>query len=158
VFLVCSVILSFWFFIRSFAVRNTPPTNTKKEHVGASRSPRSRFDAEIINPPEGELCFLCTVTNGIECVWPLISEDIVSYGRRSAIRYEDREQNHSPLLTLEEFHKACHYACYRRYIFTVSNWSTGMGRIRIPTCIETGIRNAFPGNGVFVGFQPNERI
>jgi len=113
---------------------------------------------EIINPPEGELCFLCTVTNGIECVWPLISEDIVSYGRRSAIRYEDRERNHSPLLTLEEFHKACRYACYRRYIFTVSNWSTGMGRIRIPTCIETGIRNAFPGNGVFVGFQPNEHI
>jgi len=105
--------------------------------------------ADIANPPDGEVCFLCVSSDGAECVWNEIGDDITSHGRRDAIiSYEGDDGN--------EFHKACRYACYRRYIFTVSRWTRGMGRIRIPACVEASIRIAFPGNGVFVGFQNNQ--
>jgi len=103
--------------------------------------------ADIANPPDGEVCFLCASSDGAECVWNKISDDITNHGRADALSFEGDDE--------KAFHKACRYACYRRYIFTVSRWTQGMGRIRIPTCIEASIRNAFPGDGVFVGFQNN---
>jgi len=104
--------------------------------------------ADIANPLDGEVCFLCASSNGAECVWNEIGDDITSHGRADAlISYQGVDGN--------EFHKACRYACYRHYIFTVSRWTQGMGQIRIPACVEASIRHAFPGDGVFVGFQNN---
>jgi len=113
--------------------------------------------AAIANPPEGEVCFLCATSNETECIWTEIGDDIVDYGCASAIHLEDRVQMHTPPLTLADFHCACHFACYRRYTFTVSSWISGMGCIRIPSCIEGNIWHAFPGDGVFVGFQDRNK-
>jgi len=111
---------------------------------------------DIANPPDGEVCFLCMASKGTECIWNKIGDDITSHGCAHGIYFEDVECTHTrPLLTLAEFHKACHYACYKHYIFMVSNWTQGMGLIRIPACIKASIRHAFPGDGVFVGFQNN---
>jgi len=111
--------------------------------------------ALLANPLEGEVCFLCYTSNGAECVWEEIGDNITGHGRATGIEYEERNWLSRPPLSLAEFHKACHYGCYRRYIFTVSSWCRGMGRIRIPACVEASIRMTFPGDGVFVGFQAN---
>jgi len=117
--------------------------------------PNAALVAVIANPPEGEVCFLCASTNGNECVWDEVGQDIIGSGRAAGVHYEDRVRMHQTPMNMAEFHKVCRFACYRRYIFTVSSWSSGLGRIRIPTCVEESIRDAFPGNGVFVGFQDN---
>jgi len=109
--------------------------------------------AEIVNPPDGEVCFLCMSTNGTECIWAEIGDDIIEYARYSVTPLEDQDKMHSPPLTLADLHRSCRFACYQCYIFTISNWSSGMGRIHIPSCIEDNIRHAFLGDGVFVGFQ-----
>jgi len=109
--------------------------------------------AVLANPVEGGVCFLCTSTDGTECMWDEIGDDITGHGRGAGIEYEDRDRFSRPALTLAELHKACRYGCYHRYIFTVSSWCRGMGRIRIPACVEAHIRRTFPGDGVFVGFQ-----
>jgi len=110
---------------------------------------------DIANPLVGKVCFLCMMSEGMECVWNEIGDDITRHGRAHGINYEDVQREHRPPLSLADFHKACRYGCYRRYIFTVSRWTQGMGQIRIPTCVEASIRHAFPGDGVFVGFQNN---
>ncbi len=112
--------------------------------------------ALIVNPPEGDVCFLCATSDGRECVWNEIGPDIVAFGRFTGMNYGEQHRVCSPPVTLADVHKACRFACYRRYIFTASNWSTGMGCIRIPSCVENSIRHAFPGDGVFVGFQARD--
>jgi len=49
--------------------------------------------------------------------------------------------------------KAACYACYCHYIFTVSTWIHGAGHVCIPTCVKTNVRQRFPGDSVFVGFN-----
>jgi len=112
---------------------------------------------EIANLPDGEVCFLCLTSSGTGCIWNKIGEDITSHGHaHHVINFEDVECMHTPPLSLAEFYKACHYTCYRHYIFMVSNWTRGMGRIWIPACIEACIWLALPGDGVFVGFKDNQ--
>jgi len=104
---------------------------------------------EIVNVPEGFTCFLCQVTNNAECIWSDIMDDIVSVGLAT-------ESNMDEDATEELRHRAARYACYWHYIFTISSWTHGQGRICIPLCIEHQIRLCFPGNGEFVGFRPNQ--
>jgi len=77
--------------------------------------------AVLTNPLEGDVCFLCYTSSSAECVWDEIGNDITQHGQATGIAYEDREQMHMPPLSLAEFHKACCFVCYRRYIFTVSS-------------------------------------
>jgi len=118
--------------------------------------PDATLVAVLQNPLQEEVYFLCTTSNGAECVWDEVGGDIIGYSPTKGIHYEDQEQMHQPPLTLADFHKACHFTCYRHYIFTASSWSTGMGQISILACIKDHIWFAFPGDGVFVGFQPND--
>jgi len=73
----------------------------------------------LANPAQGEVSFLCTLSNCVECIWGESGDDITGYGHAAGIEYEDRECMHMPPLTLAEFHKACHFACCMHYIFTV---------------------------------------
>jgi len=109
----------------------------------------------LANPVKGDVCFLCASTDGAECVWDEISNNIMGHGWATGIEYEDREQMHMSPLSLAEFHKACYYGCYWQYIFTVSSWCPGMGHICIPTCVEASIRRTFSSDRVFIGFQAN---
>ena len=45
------------------------------------------------------------------------------------------------------------FACYRAYVFQVSNWHSGLGRIRVPKCVVDNIRRKFPGDGKYVGHK-----
>ena len=104
---------------------------------------------EIVNVPDGYTCFLCQVTSNTECVWNDIREEIVAVG-------DQTEANIGHDKTLNERHRAARFACYRHYIYTISNWTRGAGRIRIPSCIERQIKLTFPGNGEFVGFRVHQ--
>jgi len=108
---------------------------------------------EIMDVPEGSPCFLCQTTSSRECIWDEIGDDILERGLEARIWFESTEGNFSQAPSIAARDKAAHYACYRRYIFTVSTWVHGDGCVRIPTCVETNIRQRFPGDGVFVGFN-----
>ena len=41
----------------------------------------------------------------------------------------------------------------RAYVFQVSNWHSGLGRIRVPKCVVDNIRRKFPGDGKYVGHK-----
>jgi len=75
---------------------------------------------EIVNVPEGYSCFLCTTTNGDECIWHELKEDIVSVGTSVMML----EKDEIPSLTLAEVHTAACYACYQHYILTAGGWVT----------------------------------
>jgi len=62
----------------------------------------------LANLGKGEVCFLCSSSNGTKCVWDEIGDDITGYGWSEGIAYKDRrERMHMPPLSLAEFHKAC---------------------------------------------------
>jgi len=66
----------------------------------------------IVNPPNGEVCFLCATTKGRECVWNEIGHDIVAFGCVTGMCYGEPHHVQTPPLTLAEFHKACRFVCY----------------------------------------------
>jgi len=70
--------------------------------------------ANIANPPDGKVCFLCLTSNGTECIWNEIGDDITSHGHAHGIYFEDVKCTRELPLSLAEFHKACCYACYRQ--------------------------------------------
>jgi len=113
----------------------------------------SRMIREITDVPEGSPCFLCQTTALRECIWDEIGDDILARGLKARIWFESTEGNYDQAPSIAECDKAARYACYRRYIFTVSMWIRVTGRVRIPTCVETNIRQRFPGDGVYVGFN-----
>ncbi len=108
---------------------------------------------QIVNFPEGSPCFLCQTTEGRECIWDEIGDELTMEGRNTIIWHEASEGHFMRHPPIEESHCAARYACYRRYIYTASSWTPGSGRIRVPTCVENNIRRLFPGDGVFVGFN-----
>jgi len=83
--------------------------------------PNGALIAVLANPPEGEVCFLCSSTNGRECIWNEVGSDVISSGRAAGVHYEDRVHMHMPPMSLAKFHKVCCFACYRQYIFTISS-------------------------------------
>ena len=52
--------------------------------------------------------------------------------------------------------KKARFACYRAYVFKISSWYPGMGRIRVPTCVVDCIRRKFPGDGKYVGHKKHK--
>jgi len=108
---------------------------------------------QIVDFPEGSPCFLCQTTEGRECIWDEVGPELTMEGRNTIIWHEASEGASMQHPTIAESHRAARYACYRRYIYTASTWTPGAGRVRIPTCIENGIRHLFLGDGVFVGFN-----
>ena len=113
----------------------------------------SRMIRELADVPEGSPCFLCITTDSRECIWDEIGDDIIGRGLEARIWFERSEGNFTQPVPIAAADRAARYACYRRYIFTVSTWIRGNTRVRIPTCVETNIRQRFPGDGVFVGFN-----
>jgi len=108
---------------------------------------------EIADVPEGSPCFLCQMTDLNECIWDEIGDDIIGRGIEARIWFERTEGTFTRPASVAACDKAAHYACYRRYIFTISTWIRENRRVRIPTCVETNIRQRFPGDGVYVGFN-----
>jgi len=108
---------------------------------------------EIADVPEGSPCFLCQTTDLKECIWDEIGDDIVARGLEARIWFERTEGNFTQPAPIAACDKAARYACYRRYIFTVSTWIHVNGCVCIPTCIEMNIRQRFPGDGVYTGFN-----
>jgi len=113
----------------------------------------NRMVREIADVPEGSACFLCRTTDLRECIWDEIGDNIIARGVEARIWFEQTEGTFLEPASIAACDKAARYACYRRYIFTVSNWIRCTGRVRIPTCVKTNIRQRFPGDGVFVGFN-----
>jgi len=68
--------------------------------------------ATTVNPPEGEVCYLCILSIGTECIVTQIGDDIAGYGCATGIHFEDCVQMHSTLMSFAEFPKACCSACY----------------------------------------------
>jgi len=56
--------------------------------------PDATLVAVLANPPPVEVCFLCATSNGAECVWGKVGNDIIGYGCAKGIHYEDRDQMH----------------------------------------------------------------
>jgi len=114
----------------------------------------NRMVCEIADVPEGSACFLCRTTDLRECIWDEIGDNIIGRGVEARIWCERTEGTFTELASiLAACDKAARYACYCRYIFTVSTWIRGTGRVCIPTCVKMNIRQRFPGDGVFVGFN-----
>jgi len=103
---------------------------------------------EIVNVPEGFPYFLCSTTEGTECLWNKIEPNILETGTTVL----EMQQNGAQV-THDQAHRAARFACYKQYIYTATSWIPGKGHIRIPTCIETNIKLEFPGDGNFVGFR-----
>jgi len=108
---------------------------------------------EITDVPEGSPCFLCQTTSSRECIWDEIGDDILARGLEARIWFERSEGNFTQPVPIAAADRAARYACYHHYIFTVSMWIRDDGCVCIPTCVETNIRQRFPGDGVFVGFN-----
>lgn len=86
-----------------------------------------------------------------ECIWHEISDQVLNQGAeafRAALREGASDADAA---------KAARFACYRYYIFTVSSWTGGMGRVRLPVCVEAQIKAAFRGDDVFTWFQDPSR-
>jgi len=103
---------------------------------------------EIANVPEGDFCFLCKMTGANECIWNEIEDEIIIAGNNAMLWHQDSERS-----DMNRRHKVARYACYRHYVLVVNSWVYRQGCIRIPACVETQIRQHFPGNGHYVGFR-----
>jgi len=80
---------------------------------------------EIVDVPESSPCFLCLMTEGTECVWDVVGDEITMEGR-NAIIWHDASQGHfMQSRTIAKSHCATHYACYQHYIYTASTWTHG---------------------------------
>jgi len=117
-----------------------------------------RMICEIADVPEGSPCFLCQMTDLRECIWDEIGNDIMARGLEARIWFERTEGTFTQPAPIAACDKAACYACYHHYNFTVSTCICGEGRVFIPTCIEMNIRQQFPGNGVYAGFNQTEMI
>jgi len=104
---------------------------------------------ELLDVPGGQLCSLCTTSNGHECVWNNIAIDMILAGE-TAIEMHDAINDTSDIAAK---HSAARYACYQKFIFTESSWTPGQGQIRLPACVEARIKLRFPGNRCYVGFR-----
>jgi len=76
---------------------------------------------EITNVPEGSPCFLCLTTDGKECLWHEIGEDIVAKGN-------DTQEHGETGCSMVEKQKTGHFTCYRYYTFTIGGWSWSDGK------------------------------
>jgi len=76
---------------------------------------------ELLDIPGGQLCSLCTTSNGRECVWNNVAIDMILAGEM-AIEMYDVINNTSDIVAR---HSAAQYACYQKFIFTASSWTPG---------------------------------
>ena len=104
---------------------------------------------QLLNPPAEDVCSLCQLTDGKDCVMkePGVNRAIWVAGMDAEDDAEDAGK------TEDDAAKNARYACYRAYVFQVSNWHSGMGRIRIPKCVVDNIRDKFPGDGKYTGHK-----
>jgi len=86
---------------------------------------------EIMNVPEGYVCFLCQITDETECVWDEIGPTMRTLGNQAYKHKTDDGGSYA------EGHSSARYACYRHYALFVSTWACGRGvRMRLPKCVE----------------------
>jgi len=102
---------------------------------------------------EVNTCFLCQTTEGRECVWDEVGIELSMVGRNTILFLEMIDDFFMRPPTIAESHCVAHYACYLHYISTASTLTRGDGLIRIPSCVQNGIRCLFPDDGVSVGFN-----
>jgi len=100
-------------------LRNEAPVqrNNVRDH---QRMPNCLIQ-ENLNVPGGYICFACTVSGGSTCIWDECSEDLIKEGDK-AFNFLDANDSEIDLATK---HSAACYACYCKYIYTVSSWSPG---------------------------------
>ncbi len=102
---------------------------------------------------EVNTCFLCQTMEGRECVWDEVGIELSMEGRNTILFHETIEGYFMQHPTIAKSHRVARYACYLHYISTASTLTHGDGWIRIPSCIQNGIRCLFPDDGVSVGFN-----
>ena len=145
--------------------KSTPVHDGKDTGIWKKRSPTSVIDDlwsstedEEINEDvlvdsllvqqEGKDCILCQFTARKECIWDEVGPSIVARAcsvKQSAIGAGN---------TLAIADKKARWSCHRSYVFQVSKWQQGMGRIPNPTCVVEKVHNEFPGDGSFTGYKP----
>lgn len=101
---------------------------------------------ELLNCDEGEYCFLCQETGEKECIFDEVGAEILAAGEE-VFNQEMANPTFGDCAC-----KQARFACYRKYVFTVTDWMQGMTRIRLPVCVEAKIKTHFYGDGNFVGF------
>jgi len=104
---------------------------------------------QIINLPEGEACFLCKTTNGKECIWDEIGEEMFSEGNKILAWYEKSKV----LSTTAKMHRAVRYHLYHHYACAMTEIGQRGGHVQVPDCVEKYIKLAYPGDGKFVGYK-----
>ena len=104
---------------------------------------------ELLNPGEGMPCAMCQLSEGKECITNKLSIRPALWIAGMDAEEEAEDQGDSDVFAA----KKARFACYRAYVFTVSNWHKGMGCIRVPTCVVDAIRRKFPGDGVYIGHK-----
>jgi len=80
---------------------------------------------ELADVPEGSPCFLCVTTDSRKCIWDKIGDDIIGRGLEARIWFEHTEGTFTQPAPIAAADRAACYACYHRYIFTVSTWIHG---------------------------------
>ena len=105
--------------------------------------------SQLLNTNEGDVCSLCQMTDGKECIMKEqgVNRSIWVAGMDAEEEAEDQGKSEPDAARMARF------ACYRAYVFQVSNWHSGLGRIRVPKCVVDNIRRKFPGDGKYVGHK-----
>ncbi len=83
---------------------------------------------QIVDVPDGPPCFLCQMTEGRECVWDDVGDELTMEGS-TVIWHEASEGHFMQHPTIAESHRAAHYACYQCHIYTASTWTHGAGQV-----------------------------
>jgi len=126
-----------------------------KSPPNQERDPIDILIEQITIVPEGSYCFLCKTTDKKECIWDEIVDDMTMEANNIIVWNDTCE----PRTKQARVHRAVRYHLYLHYMHTVSSWSHGQGRVRVPICVEQKIKRAYPGDGKFVGFKalPNRK-
>lgn len=103
---------------------------------------------EILDYDEGEDCFLCQETLQSECLWDEVGGEILA---KAELFWKQIKDSPTPTFALKQ--KQVRFSCYRHYIAYFSRWVPGMGRLRLPCCVERKIKEAYSGDGKFTGFK-----
>jgi len=103
---------------------------------------------QIVDLPEGMLCFLYDTTYGRECVWDEIGKEMLYLGNKILAWYYDKKKVAS---IHAKMHHAAHYHLYMHYSCIIVGYRNV--HVCIPNCIEKYIKLAYPGNKKFVGFK-----
>ena len=100
--------------------------------------------------PKREVCYLCKMGHG-DCLWDDVKDALVFRG--DITRDMALHNGHSLYMS----HKKARLVIYRAFHHETGQWRPGMERTPLPWCCELKVKEMYPGDGTFVGFQCNKR-